>query len=231
MSTSGARTYVSPLREAGAFSTRRQILAAAVEVFQERGWSGATLGRVAAQAGVSAKTIQAQFGTKPVLLADTVDFAIRGEGRAKAGAGRGAGQDGAGPGAAQDGAGRGAAQAIRTAATAAEALALHAAMITDINARAAVLAGVVEAGAAGDPALAPLWQRMRENMQFGVRWAAETVRARPGIRVSLSAEAVETVFQIAMAWSTYRTLASARGMSRVEIETWIREFYERMLLG
>ncbi len=213
MSTSGARTYVSPLREAGAASTRRQILTAAAEVFEQRGWSGTTLGRVAAQAGVSPKTIQAQFGTKAGLLADTVDFAIRGESRVEASAGRGA------------------AQAIRTAGTAPEALALHAKMITEINARAAGLAAVVEAGAAGDAALIALWQRMRENMQFGVRWAAETVRAKPGIRESLSSDAVETVFQIAMAWSTYRTLASARGMSREEIERWISELYEGMLLG
>jgi hypothetical protein len=103
-------------------------------------------------------------------------------------------------------------------------------MITQVNARAAGLAAVVEAGATGDPALVPLWQRMRENMQFGVRWAAETVQAKPGIREALGADAVETVFQIAMAWSTYRTLASARGMSREEIEIWIRELYERMLL-
>jgi AcrR family transcriptional regulator len=212
MSTSGARTYVSPLREAGASRTRRQVLTASTEVFEQRGWSGATIARVAAQAGVSPKTIQAQFGTKAGLLADTVDFAIRGEGR----------PDGS--------AARGTAQAIRTAATAPEAVALHAAMITEINARAAGLAAVVEAGAAADAALLPLWQRMRENMQFGVRWAAETVRAKPGIRESLSAEAVETVFQIAMAWSTYRTLSAARGMSRAEIEIWIRELYERMLL-
>jgi AcrR family transcriptional regulator len=212
MNTSGARIYVSPLREAGASWTRGQILAAATEVFQERGWSGSTLGRVAAQAGVSPKTIQAQFGTKAALLADTVDFAVRGAWRTEASAGRGA------------------AQTIRTAATAPEALALHAKMITEINARAAGLAAVVEAGAAGDPALVPLWRRMRENMQFGVRWAAETVRAKPGIREALGADAVETVFQIAMAWSTYRTLATARRMSREEIETWIRELYERMLL-
>jgi AcrR family transcriptional regulator len=217
MTSSGARTYVSPLREAGASLTRRQILTAATDMFEQRGWSGATLGRVAAQAGVSPKTIQAQFKTKAALLADTVDFAIRGEARS-------------GRGAAQAGGGRGTAQAIRTAATAPEALALHARMITEINARAAGLAAVVEAGAAGDPALAPLWQRMRENMQFGVRWAAETVQAKPGNREGLSSEAVETVFQIAMAWSTYRTLASARGMSREEIEIWIRELYERMLL-
>lgn len=179
----------------------------------ERGWSSATLGRVAAQAGVSPKTIQAQFGTKAALLAQTVDFAIRGESRTDAAAGRGA------------------AQAIRTAASAPDALALHATMITEINSRAAGLAAVVEAAAAGDPALGPLRQRMRENMQFGVRWAAETVRAKPGIRDGLSPDAVETVFQIAMAWSTYRTLASARGMTREEIERWIRELYERMLLA
>ncbi|HWD66058.1 MAG TPA: helix-turn-helix domain-containing protein [Solirubrobacteraceae bacterium] len=213
MSPPGTRTYVSPLREAGAAATRRQILAAAAEVFEQRGWSGTTLSRVAVHAGVSIKTIQAQFGTKASLLTSTVDFAVRGE---------------PGP---ESSARRGVVQAIRAAASAPEALALHARMTTEVNARAAGLAAVVEAGVAGEVSLVPLWERMLENMQFGVRWAAETVRAKPGLRRDLTAGAVETVFQIAMAWSTYRTLASTREMSREEIEAWIWELYQRMLLS
>lgn len=213
MSPPGTRTYVSPLRQAGAAATRRQILATATDVFGQRGWSGTTLSRVADQAGVSTKTIQAQFGTKANLLTDTVDFAVRGE---------------PGP---ESTARRGVVQAIRRAGDAPEALALHARMTTEVNARAAGLASVVEAGAAGEASLVPLWERMRENMQFGVRWAAETVRAKPGLRGDLTVDALETVFQIAMAWSTYRTLATARAMGREEIEAWIWELYRRMLLS
>lgn len=212
MSGSLKRTYVSSLRSAAATATRRRILRAAQTVFEQRGWSGTTLPVIADEAGVSPKTIQAQFGTKAKLLAEVVDFAVRGD---------------AGGEPVER---RGGAQAIRAAPRAAEALSLHAALVADINARAAQLAAVVEAGAAGDPAVVPLRDRMRDSMQFGVVWAAETVLSKPGLRSGLAPEQVEIVFQVAMAWSTYRTLASARGMSAPQIENWIGHLYERMLL-
>lgn len=167
---------------------------------------------IAAQAGVSPKTVQAQFRTKARLLADTVDFAVRG---------------GAG---AEQTVRRGSAQAIREAPDARQALALHAAMSTAVNSRAARLAAVVEDGAGAEPAVVPLWERMRENMQFAVRWAAEVLIVKPGLRPELSSEAIETVLQLGMAWSTYRTLSSSRGMSQPDIEAWIRDYYVRMLL-
>lgn len=206
------RSYVSPLRSAAAAATRQRILRAAKSVFEERGWTGTTLALIAAQADVSPKTIQAQCKTKARLLAETVDFAIRGD-----------------PGGAPT-VRRGAAQAIKAAPDAREALALHAAMATAINSRAAQLAAVVEGGAASDPAVTALWERMRENMRFGVHWAAELMLAKPGLRPGLSIEEVETVLQLAMAWSTHRTLSSLRDMSQPEIEAWIGRYYERMLL-
>lgn len=208
-----SRTYVSPLRTTAAAATRARILSAARETFEEAGWAGATFGLIARRAEVSPKTVQAQFRTKAKLLTDTVDFAIRG-GSAGEPAGR-----------------RGAAQAIREAPDARRALALHASMSSAVNSRGARLAAVVEAGAASDPAVAPLWERMQENMRFGVAWAADVVMAKPGLRAELGRESVETVLQIAMAWSTYRTLSTLRGMSQPEIDAWIRTYYERMLLA
>lgn len=212
MAPAPKRAYESPLRTASAAATRSRILAVAKATFEEVGWAGASLGLIAARAGVSAKTIQAQFGTKPRLLADAVDFSVRG---------------GAGG---QAGSGRGTAQAIRNAADARQALELHAGMSTRINGRVARLAAVVEAAAAAESAAAPLWERMRENMQFGVRWAAQVVMTKPGLRLELTDEAVESVFQIGMAWGTHRTLSLSRGMSQPEIEGWISDYYVRMLL-
>ena len=206
------RSYVSPLRSAAAAATRQRILSAAKSVFEARGWAGTTMALIAAEAEVSPKTIQAQFGTKARLLADTVDFAIRGD-----------------PGS-EPIVRKGAAQSIKDSSDARGALALHAAMSTGINSRAAQLAAVVEAGAASDPAVAPLWERMRENMQFGVHWAAELMLSKPGLRPDLALQEVETVLQLAMAWSTYRTLSSIRGMSEAQIESWLGRYYERMLL-
>lgn len=212
LESDGKRIYVSPLRSAAAAATRRRVLLAAQVLFEERGWAGTTLAAIAADAGVSSKTVQAQFRTKARVLAGAVDLAIRGA-----------------PG---DGAAgrRGSAQAIREARDAREALALHAALSTAVNSRASRLAAVVEAAAGSDPAVAPLWERMRENMQFGVGWAAQVLLDKPGLRAGLTAADIETVLQVAMAWSTHRTLASVRGMETAQIQAWIGQLYERMLL-
>ncbi len=58
------RAYHAPQRAAAAARTRETIVAAAKEVFERLGWSGATMRGVADQAGVSIKTVEAHYGTK-----------------------------------------------------------------------------------------------------------------------------------------------------------------------
>ena len=70
--------YVSPLREAQAAQTRRRILDASVSVFGEAGYSGASLARIATEAGVSLETVK-QNGPKAALLLAGFDHAFSGE--------------------------------------------------------------------------------------------------------------------------------------------------------
>ncbi|HEY5986171.1 MAG TPA: TetR family transcriptional regulator, partial [Streptosporangiaceae bacterium] len=53
------RPYHAPQRAAAAARTREAIVAAAKDVFEHLGWSGATMRGVADQAGVSVKTVEA----------------------------------------------------------------------------------------------------------------------------------------------------------------------------
>jgi AcrR family transcriptional regulator len=69
--------YVSPLREAQAAQTRARILDAAIRVFGEAGYSGASLGRIANEAGVSLETVK-QNGPKAALLLAGFDHAFAG---------------------------------------------------------------------------------------------------------------------------------------------------------
>ena len=62
------REYDSSRRQAQAKETRRYILEAARKLFTERGYAGATVEAVAAEAGVSAQTIYAIFKNKKKLL-------------------------------------------------------------------------------------------------------------------------------------------------------------------
>jgi AcrR family transcriptional regulator len=62
------RKYDSARRKAQADETRRQILTAANKLFNERGYAGATIESIAAEAGVAPETIYAIFKNKKRIL-------------------------------------------------------------------------------------------------------------------------------------------------------------------
>jgi AcrR family transcriptional regulator len=73
------RPYRSTRRQAQARQTRHQILAAAGELFIEKGYNGATFEAIARQAGVAQETIFSVFGNKRNLLSNLVDIAVSGD--------------------------------------------------------------------------------------------------------------------------------------------------------
>jgi len=62
------REYDSTRRRAQASETQRHILEAARKLFTERGYAGATTEAIAAEAGVAAQTIYANFKNKKRIL-------------------------------------------------------------------------------------------------------------------------------------------------------------------
>src|SRR3954447_27046908 len=73
------RPYRSARRETQARHTRRRIVEAATSVFLRRGYAGATVRAIAAEAGVSVPTVELAFGTKARLLRAAIDVAIAGD--------------------------------------------------------------------------------------------------------------------------------------------------------
>jgi AcrR family transcriptional regulator len=67
------RPYHSPARRRQAEQTRMRILAAARELFRSAGYAASTMEAIAASAQVSAKTVEAAFGSKRGVLAAVVD--------------------------------------------------------------------------------------------------------------------------------------------------------------
>jgi AcrR family transcriptional regulator len=61
-------------RRPGASSTRQQILEAARRLFAERGYQGATMRAIAADAGVDAALVVHFFGNKATLLSEAVEW-------------------------------------------------------------------------------------------------------------------------------------------------------------
>jgi AcrR family transcriptional regulator len=70
------RRYRSPLREQQAGQTRSAVIAAAIQLFGERGWAGTGMRDVAGAAGVAIETVYASFRSKRELLTACVDQAV-----------------------------------------------------------------------------------------------------------------------------------------------------------
>jgi AcrR family transcriptional regulator len=74
-----ASRYHSPLRARQAAETRQAIIAAAINLFRDRGWAATTLPMIAGEAGTAVDTIYSTFGSKSNLLIAAVDVAIVGD--------------------------------------------------------------------------------------------------------------------------------------------------------
>jgi len=73
------RSYHSPRREAQAAATRREILDAAGRLFERQGYAATTMAAIAAEAGVSLKTVYVAFATKPRVLQGLWNLRLRGD--------------------------------------------------------------------------------------------------------------------------------------------------------
>jgi len=206
------RPYHAPQRAAAAARTREAIMAAAKDVFERLGWPGATMRGVADQAGVSVKTVEALYRAKAELLRQAIDYAIAGDVRPIPVLGRAS------------------VAAIEAAPDAPAMLDLHARHARAISQRAAPILWVAEQAAPAHPDIAKVWAQNNDNRRAGARWAATTLLTKPGLPPQISQRYAEEVFWIAIDPATYRSLTLGRGLSPSGFETWIRNFYGKMLL-
>lgn len=73
------RSYHSTRRQESAFHTRQTIARAALDLFKERGYRGASVDAIAGAAGVAPETIYAIFSSKRELLHYLLDTAVGGD--------------------------------------------------------------------------------------------------------------------------------------------------------
>ena len=150
----------SSLREAQIAQTEERIIAAATELFLADGYLPTTLEAVARRAQVGARTVYVRFGTKAALFKRVVDVAIVGDTQPV------------------DVLGRDWVQAGMTASTAAERIAVSAAIVRQIMERTGALFAVAQQAAAVEPLVAEFWQQGREQSRhaqevFWTRMAAD----------------------------------------------------------
>src|SRR6266536_3164046 len=73
------RRYRSPRREQQAAETRAAVLAAAAQLFGDRGWAATGMRDVARAAGVAVETVYASFRSKSDLLMAAIDVGVVGD--------------------------------------------------------------------------------------------------------------------------------------------------------
>ena len=175
---------------------------------------------------MSPKTIEALFATKPALLEATLLAALHGD-SADTETGDPAIVR---PEAALELRGE-AAREIERAPDAATMLALQSALVTEVNARAARLCWALETAVSSDERLAAIGARLTEAVLFGVRWSAEVLLRKPGVRPDLTLREAEETFLTVIDWNTYRTLTTKGDMTPEQVQAWTTRYYRRMLLA
>ena len=192
------RTYRSPLREEAARRTREAVLEAAVEVFVEVGYAGATIEQIAARAGVSRPTVFG-VGSKAQL------FALARQ-RAATGGHLTANDEGF--------------QRLLAIPDARRLLEEFAAFTAAISQRLGPLQLVLEQAAGTDPELAELLESSQQELLECARGIVAAAAATGSLRRDISREAAADMLWLQIQPTNYRRLVQERGWSHVAFERW-----------
>lgn len=173
-------TDVKPVpRRERAARTRREIVAAATQEFQSAGFHGTTMAAIARRAGVAVQTVYFVFHTKAALLTAAIDHAVMGE-------------EALPPDQTSWW------QEATTTADGRRALAVFVTEVTVINARAAALDRVADAGATTDPELGAVVAHHEALRAAGFRAYVDTLAARGLLKGGLDpAEATDVLLTLA----------------------------------
>jgi AcrR family transcriptional regulator len=199
-----SRRYDSTRRRARAAESRARVVAAAHDLFVERGYSATTIIDVAAAADVSVPTVYAGFEGKAELLKQAIDVAIAGDLE---------------PIALRD---RPTAIWVFEADTAVELLGRYAVLMGEVGRRAVPVYDVLVRAADVEPALADLLADLEgQRLDAAVRIAGG-VRDRGGLPAGRSLAWARDVIWVCNAPENYTMLVTRRGWSTRRYVDWAR---------
>lgn len=206
------RGYHSELRAAQARDTKRRIVAAAAELFVERGFGATTVDAIAAAAAVSRKTVFTAVGGKVELLALALDWAIGGDDAPLAVAERPE------------------VRALLTLDDPAALLSQWARVLVAIDVRVADLFAAMEAAAALDPEARVVFENSNAQRRDGARVIVAAVEALGGLSPALRrAEAVDIAWLLSDP-VLYRRMVGTRGWSVTRFRAWLAAMLRHQLL-
>jgi AcrR family transcriptional regulator len=206
------RRYHSPKRQAQAEQTRVKIVEAAHRVFLERGYVGATIPQIAAEAGVAVETVYRATDGKAGLLEAAVQAALAGDvSRADVPVEQRPGIQ-------------------RVIEEADPQLALYAGTQPGVWSRVGPILRVLDAAAPGDPKLQALRDQHARQRLAGLRDFASLLAERGALRRGLSIERAADIIWTLCAQANYDALVSSRGWTHHEYRDWLADALTHALL-
>jgi AcrR family transcriptional regulator len=199
------------IRAAKAAATRQRMLAAARELFIERGYTATTMQAIAAQAQVAVQTLYFTFETKRAILKELLDVEVAGDHAPIATLDR--------PWVAQ-----------ALAAAPVDMLRRLAASTDDMLGRVAPILDVVRSAAATDPEIAELWKTNISQRHTVLTVFTGALAAKAALREGVNAIRAADMALAILAPETYQLLLHERGWTREAWTTWVTDLLIGTLL-
>ena len=207
------RAYNSPARRLNAEQTRAAILAAARELFLERGYARATMAGIAESAGVVLDTVYASVGPKPTLFRLLVESALSGTNEAVP---------------AEE---REYVRAMRVEPDAERKLEIYARAVATLQPRLAPLIRVLQVAAHSDSDLRSLWREISNRRAVNMRKLARDLEATGRLRRDLRIDEVADIVWTMNGPEYYWLLVEERGWTITRFEAWLADAWKKLLLS
>lgn len=208
------RRYDAPRRREQAAQTRAKIIDAAQRVFLERGYAGATIPRIAAEADVAVETVYRSATGKAGLLAAAVQAAVAG------------GTEHAEVPVEQ----RPGIRKVIEETDPRRQLAAYAATQPGVWSRVGPLLRVLDAAATTDETLVELRQQHADQRLTGLRRFADLLATRGALRPELTAELAADIIWTLCAQANYDSLVTSRGWTHEQYRDWLTDMLAAALL-
>ena len=209
------RRYDATRRREQKARTRTRVIEAAARVFLEAGYVGATMPRIAAEAGVAVETVYRAAPGKAGLLEAAVGAAVAGGvERAEVPIDE-----------------RPAIRKVIDEPDARVQLALYASTQPGIWSRVGPLLRVLDAAAASDEALARLRDQMESGRRAGLGRFAALLAERGSLRPGLTPELAGDLIWAICARANYDNLVLTCGWSHEAYETWLTDALIHLVVG
>ena len=206
------RVYRSELRLRQAEETRRSIIDAAADLFSELGYSGTTLAKIAARAGVSVETVQ-KNGPKAALIRAAVEvrsFGVEGD--------RDVFEIASG-------------QALLAMTDRAEAAPFAARTMLEVNSGSAGVWTALTGAAHGDPELRGYFDVLLRDIRRQNSRILGLLAERGWLRDDIEFERAVDTWEVISSVETYVRLVVLNGRSHDEYRAWFEQAVEELIIA